>query len=293
MSKKKLLSIYFIAALILSAFFAITQIICYKNCFDLSVNHFKSGSVLPTVIYILLAISCIFILSSALIFKSNKPRRTPKTSDSDVWANAVMSFFFFAIAAVEVLLYIIRIAKSFALYDSRAGFFEVIFSGITKYLRGERVENLFILLSVVFAVLSGIYFFFCASKKARTKTIIYFSLFPSVFGICDLIAVYFSQNVTHNSPLKITAELSALVFMVYFLSECKDIAGVSESANFNIASLLLALVILSAFSIPRVILTIAGFFSFDADFIYYVLHLATVVYIISKYLPTVFKKRDN
>ena len=261
------------AALILAAGFALVRAVLVVNYYDVEEGLYQknAGGVTATRI-IFAAVLVLLGVLAFLLLKKRSFASLPEANHGVVFTGALCGFMCISSALLSAWYFMPSLFK--AVFKSTA-------AGKTR--TNNVVLFVMLCLSVLFSLLSSLYFFWCASTETKLKKLNYklFSLMPVLWGVFYLIYMYFGKGTVINSQERLIQEFSVIMVVMYCLSEARFHFGLARYRTYAAVSLIAVVSVITA-AVPNFILTAFWVMPFSAETVYAVMQLAIVAYIICR-----------
>lgn len=273
--KKKrgsLFGAYLAFAALAAAAGAAIQLALLLTDYNFKLGLYKSGSVLPEVFAALLLAAVAALLTLPIIGRNRElPETLPPVGRTLTFVSALTGFAMLATVVMQ-------------LYMNLS--FEITLEGWKSTLAsGLEIAML------VFALPSAGYFVVMAVRRdPYRRSTAALGFFPVLWAAAYLMCVYFDTSTTLNNPLRIIEQAALIALMVFMLMELRCLVGRAKPQLYMTFGMI-ALVMVTASSLPTLILTLAMKMSVSVDTIYDAAKLCLAAYIAAR-LTSVIRVKD-
>ncbi len=194
--------------------------LAYLTSFENDIGYFN-GSLLPTSVTYLIIIGCIFAFCGSFFIAGGAD--LPKKLD-----NKPNSIFFTSCFAGFIMLADFAYKIFYTIGEDKLAYYKTIFSpefksDNTYFIRATAAIEIF---GILASLLSAVYFFIRASKKADNRSAIWFGFFPILRALVGVASIYFEMSIQMNHPSKLMLQFALIAVMLHLLYE--ERFGVSE-----------------------------------------------------------------
>lgn len=274
-SNKSRIYILIAAALIIAVGFAVVRVILVVNYYNVEEGLYYAANAVGVMTARVLFIAALAALGIFPLFfvKKREFTQIPEATHGVVFTGAMCGFMYIS-SAILVSYYFLP------------SLFKEVFNSMIVNVNSI-VLLVTLLLTVIFGLLSSLYYFWCASTTTKMKKLNYrlFSFMPILFGVFYLVFMYFKKDTVINSPERIITQLSALCVMVYCVAEARFHFGIAKYKTYVSISLI-AMTAVIVTCVPGFLLTAFWVMPFSTETIYEVLELAMAVYIVFRLIST-------
>jgi hypothetical protein len=258
--KNMLLGGYLIFAGIAAAASAAVQLMLLLTDYDFTLGLYNSGSVLPETFAVLLLAAVAILLTLPIIGKKTElPSVLPPVSRGLTFVSALTGFALIATVVMQLFMNLT---------------FEISLEG-WKSILAAALE----IAMLVFALPSAGYFIIMAIRREPyRRSTAALGFFPVLWAASYLMCVYFDTSTTLNNPLRIIEQAALIALMVFMLMELRTLIGRAKPHLYMMFGMI-ALVMITASSLPSLILTLAMKMSVSVDTIYDAAKLCLAAYI--------------
>lgn len=260
------------AALILAVGFAVVRVILVVNYYDVEEGLYAANAVGVTAARVLFGVSLVVLgLLPMLIVKKRDFKQMPEANHGVVFTGAMCGFMFISSSILVSYYFIFKPAIETKSVFGTAKNPDVI----------DIVVFISLVLTVLFGIVSSLYYFWCASTTTKLKKLNYrlLSLMPVLCEVFYLVYMYFKRDTVMNSPERSITQLSAIAVMVYCVAEARFHFGIARNRTYTAVSLITVTAIIVA-CVPGFLLTAFWVMPFSSETVYEVLQLAMAAYII-------------
>lgn len=261
---KKVYGSFTLSALVIAAALSVARIFLMNYFYDPNLENYMTTTNMPMLYNVLLIVCCIALFS--VYFFVQPPKKSaviPQSTVSSLFASSLCGFFF--ISSVFLVVYI-----NFDFFAN---------NGLAMaWSRGEKIEVISFLLTIILSLPSAVFFLKAESTKGNDDTAVQvLSFFPVLWSISYLIYLYFDNSVVINNSEKLYAQLSVIFIMLYLTSEAKY-RITKPKHHLHLALSLVTIVVVATYCIPNLILTVMLVLPFDEFSIYSGLQVAILIY---------------
>lgn len=232
--------IFKISVLCAAGIATVLRLISLFLFYDADIGYYKSGSVLPTLFNVLIAISAIFILVSCIILTKNLPSVEKYTISNK--CSAVFVALAFGVSAISSV---------FSFYS------------YMQYSIEPNTSPLSLLISII-TIISPIvacaYFVLYALGKCSQTVSFAGGIFTLIYFVIILATSYFNIYIQMNAPEKLSEHLCCICALILILSEMRLMCGVEKKA-FYLFSISFSAIVLISCALPTAIASFAGVFT--------------------------------
>lgn len=264
------------AALITAVGFAVIRIILVINYYDVEEGLYSVNAVGVTPARILFGVSLALIGAlSFILLKKREFKRMPEANHGVVFTSAMCGFMFISSAILVSYYFLPALFK--AVFGSGMS--------LSSYAKTDEGINIvlliMLLLSVIFSLVSSLYYFWCASTTTKLRKLNYrlLSLMPVLWGIFYLIFMYFKKDTVINSPERYILQLSVIAVMLCCVAEARFHFGAARYRTYAALSLISVMAVIVG-PVPSFILTAFWVMPFTVETVFNVLQIAMAVYMI-------------
>lgn len=265
------------AALIIAIGFAIVRTVLVINYYNVEEGLYQRGAHGVTAARIVFAVSlAVLAVLSLLLLKKRSFKSLPEANHGVVFTGALCGFMFISSAILSLYYFMPTLAR--AAFRSQS---------LPRTKTNNVVLFIMFSLTVVFALVSALYFFWCASTDTKLKKLNYklLSLMPVLWGIFYLIYMYFKKDTVINSQERAIQQFSVVTVMLYCLSEARFHFGIAKYRTYVAVTLVSVVSVITA-AVPGFILTAFWLLPFSAETIFDVMQLAFAVYMVCRLIST-------
>ena len=286
---KSKIFILIVAALIIAVGFAVVRTILVINYYDVEEGLYQVNAPGVTATRILFGVSLVLLgVVSFFAMKKRKFKKMPESNHGVVFTSSLCGFMFISSAVLISYYFLPSLFK--AVFGSGVSF--------GAYIKSDNGINvlllIMLLLSVIFGLVSALYYFWCASTTTRLKKLNYklLSLMPVLWAVFYLVYMYFNKDTVINSPERSVMQLSVIAVMIYFTSEARFHFGIASNRAYTAISLMTVTAVIFA-CVPRFILTAFWAMPFSTETVFGVLQLAIAVYIVFRLISVTCAKEEE
>lgn len=255
-------------SLLLGIGLAILRTVLVINYYDVDEGLFVYRAEGVTVFSASLFISIVFLaVLSMVLIKKRDYEKLPEASHGVVFTGALCGF----MSISSVVLSCFYFIKDFD----------------TGNVNG-RVSLAAFIASLVFSVLSSLYYFRCASTSTKLNVINVkiFSIAPILWAVCYLVYNYFNRTTVINSPERALTQLSVVFVLFYALCEAKFHFGMAKIKTYTAVSCC-AVMVITVVCVPHFILTAFWNLPFTTNAVFSIMQISVAAYIICRLISVV------
>ena len=256
------------AALIIAVGFAVVRIILVVNFYDVNDGLYSPTAVGVIPARIMFGVSLLALgVVPFLVVKKRGFKQMPESNHGVVFTAAMCGFMFISSSILVSYYFLPKCFKN-------------VFS-VKSANPIDVVLLIMLALTVLFGLISSLYYFWCASTTTKLKKLNYrlLSLMPVLYSIFYLVYMYFKKDTVMNSPERMITQLSTITVMVYCVAEARFHFGIARYRMYTAISLItVATVIVTC--VPGFLLTAFWYMPFTSETIYEVLQLAIAAYVV-------------
>lgn len=250
---------YLIFSLTAAVAAACVQLFLLLTDYDFTLGLYNSGSTLPSLFAVLLLVAVTALLTLPLV--GRKIAMAPALPPVGRGLTFISALTGFALIATVVMQLFLGLAFNTELEGWKSSLAAVL--GVAM---------------LIFAAPSAAYFIVMAVRRdpyRRSTTALGFC--PVLWSATYLMCVYFDTSTTLNNPLRIIEQAALISIMVFLLMELRYLIG-RASPHLYMMFGMITLVMVTASSLPTLILTLAMKMPVSVDTIYDAAKLCIAAY---------------
>jgi hypothetical protein len=232
--------IFRIAVLCATGVAAVLRALSLLLFYDADIGYYQSGSLLPSVFTVLLAIFAVFAVVACIMFGKNSPSPEKYTVSSR--CSAVFVALAFAVTAIS---------SAFSLFSSTEYFMIYPSSFLIYFVTA---------LTVIAPIAACAYFVLYALGRISPSFALAGGILALAYFVITLADSYFDIYVQMNAPEKLSTHLCCICAMLVILNDMRVMCEAEKKA-FYLFSVSFSAIALNACALPTIIASFAGVFT--------------------------------
>ena len=276
-TNKSRIYILIAAALIIAVGFAVVRTVLVVNYYNVDEGLYSREAVGVTTARVMFAAALLLIcVLTFVLLRPVEYKKMPEGNHGTVYTAALCGFMYISSALLGGWYFLPELFRNAFMKTSSS----VAISGSHwTYV----VLFVSFCATLLFSVLSSLYYFWCASTETKLKKLNYklLSLMPILWGVAYLVYLYFKKDTVINSPERAVTQLSVIAVMLCATAEARFHLGIARYRTYA-ALCLVSVMCVTVACVPTFLLHAFWLLPLSAETVFCVLQVALAAYIVTR-----------